>query len=296
MYHANLIGYLAARIAGIKIVIWNIRHSNIDAKYEKKTTFVINRVCSLLSKKVSAILYNGEKAKMAHELLGYSNRRSYIVENGVDTYQFKRIMNAREIIHLTMNIPNEAWIILSVSRYNPIKDIPMFIKAIEEVKRCQPEIVTIMCGSGIDNDNKELYTQIEKSGLVVNRDIFLLGIRDDLPLLFSGCDIYVLHSASEAFPNTLVQAMACECVCVSTDVGEAARILNKEDRIVPARDYNRMASTILSIMTLLPEERRDEGSSNREIIERQFSICEAVRNYESILDEVVDRTLGKREN
>ncbi len=46
MYHADLIGGLAAKLAGGIPVAWNIRHSDLDANANKRSTFWTIKACA----------------------------------------------------------------------------------------------------------------------------------------------------------------------------------------------------------------------------------------------------------
>src|SRR5712664_1594244 len=54
MYHANLIGALAARLAGNVPVVWAIHHSTFDPRVDKRRTMFVNRACAVLSRKFAA--------------------------------------------------------------------------------------------------------------------------------------------------------------------------------------------------------------------------------------------------
>ena len=49
LVHADLIGSLAAKLAGIKNIVWNIRYSNLEFKKTKLNTFIILQLLSKLS-------------------------------------------------------------------------------------------------------------------------------------------------------------------------------------------------------------------------------------------------------
>ena len=49
MYHADLLGGLAARLAGVRTVGWAIRHSNFSSSHNKRSTLWVMKACSLLS-------------------------------------------------------------------------------------------------------------------------------------------------------------------------------------------------------------------------------------------------------
>lgn len=85
MYHADLMGGLAARLAGVRSVIWNIRHSDLRPGVDKRATIWTARLCGFLSRWLpSLILCNSYHAAGLHEKLGYESRRIEVVPNGID--------------------------------------------------------------------------------------------------------------------------------------------------------------------------------------------------------------------
>jgi len=100
--------------------------------------------------------------------------------------------------------------------------------------------------------------------------------------MMAGCDLYVLHSAGEAFPNTLIQAMSCGCVCVATDVGDVRRILDDDELIVPAQNSEELSSVIERALEFNDEKKNGISNRNRDIVVRNYSIQEAVKKYEEL--------------
>src|SRR5216683_3316702 len=52
MYHANLVGALAARLAGDVPVVWGIHHTVLDPRIDKRRTMFVSRACAFLSRKI----------------------------------------------------------------------------------------------------------------------------------------------------------------------------------------------------------------------------------------------------
>lgn len=282
MYHANLIGYYLGRLAGVKRIVWNIRHSNLDPAVNSATTLKINRWCAKRSTKVSAIAYNGQQACKVHEEIGYCSEKGITLDNGVDCAEFRPMPEAGASLRAEFGIRDNQQIILSVTKNHPIKDIPTFIQAFAMLQKDKPNTVAVMCGGGVDRNDKKISDLCQKNGLTIGEDIFLLGMRHDVPRLLAGCDLYVLHSAGEAFPNTLIQAMACGCLCVATDVGDVRRILSDDRRIAPAQDREKLCTVMEKNLTVLPDVRNAISNRNKDIVMQNFSIEKTVREYEKL--------------
>ncbi|OQC00514.1 MAG: putative glycosyltransferase EpsF [Firmicutes bacterium ADurb.Bin099] len=283
MYHANLIGYYLGHLSRVKKIVWCIRHSNLDADRNSKLTMSINRHCAKISKSVSKIAYNGQTARFNHEAIGYCKQNGVVVDNGVDCELYKPDSLAQNGLRQEFHITDNQKIILSVTRDNPIKDIPTFLEAISILHRSKTDIVAVMCGAGISCENKRIVSLCEQQGLQIGKDIFLLGTRNDVARLLAGCDVYALHSAGEAFPNTLIQAMACGCLCIATDVGEVRRVLNNDQWIVPAKNPKQLAAALLQAQTLTITEKKEIAYANRARVKMEYDIDRIVKQYEEIL-------------
>lgn len=282
MYHANLIGYLAAHMVGVDRVVWCIRHSDLNPAHNKARTLRVIQFCARWSKNVSAILYNGNRARAVHEAAGYCREKGLVVDNGCDCEEYRPDEAAAQSVREELSIPAGKRIILSVTKDTPIKDIPTFFQAFGMLHKQDGGLIAVLCGAGVDTDNVQISALCRKVGLIIGKDVFLLGMRHDIPLLLAACDLYVLHSAGEAFPNALLQAMACCCVCVTTDVGDARRILNNDACVAPPGDPEVLASKITELLALPKETADGIRRGNRARVQEYFDIREIVKQYEEV--------------
>ena len=206
------------------------------------------------------------------------------MNNGCDLDIYKFNPDSRKKVYSQLGIDENRKIMLSVARYSKIKDVPLFISSLARLKKGHPELVGVMCGTKIEESNAELVSMIKDNGLVIGEDVFLLGRRDDLPDLFSASEIYVLHSAGEAFPNTLIQAMSCGCLCVATNVGDVSNIISK-DVIVPPQNSDEMVDKIDFVLRLPDNEKAKIRKQNSENVQEKFNIRNIVLTYESFFSE-----------
>lgn len=276
MYHANILTFLLNIVTCRKPIIWNIRHSNLDKDVNKKKTLIIAKLCALFSQYVNKIIYNGQLSKNNHIKIGYSDLNSYVLGNGCDIKRYFFHEGARTAFNLKYNIKTTNKIVLSTSKWHPIKDVPCFLNAFKIVSSTHDNVVAVLCGKGNDKNNEELCSLIDKLHLVIDKDIFLLGERNDLEEVYSVCDLYVLHSLGEAFPNSLIEAMACECECISTNVGDVSAILPDGDSIVEASDYLGLAK-----LMEFKIQNCSRNSQNRKRVLENYTIDSIVVKYET---------------
>ena len=279
MYSSNFVGYICGKIAKVRKINFGIRHSSINKKIDKRLTICLNKIGARMSYKVDNVIYNGILAKENHEKIGYDKTKSIVIENGCDIEFYQYNKKAKEILEkqiLGLN-KNYIWII-SACRYNKIKDIPTFLKAIKMVKKQYSNIQVIMCGIGIEESNVKLVQEINRENLVVGQDIFLEGLVKNLPDYFSACDIYVLHSASEAFPNTLIEAMSCEIECITTKVGDVDNIFPNKEHVIEPQNFEELANKLLDIVKEKAVKRRKDY---RELVIQKYSIQNVIKEYEN---------------
>lgn len=281
MMHANLVGFLAAKLADVRHVIWCVRHSNTGGKFLKTRTVWIDSICARLSSKVDAVAYNGNRSRNAYENLGFCKEKGLVLDNGCDCEEYAPNYEARGILLEELGISADKKVILSVAKNEPIKDIPTFIRAFAIFhKRC-PDTVAVMCGNRIE-ENEQMLGLCREVRLKPHEDIFFLGLRHDVPLLLAACDIYVLHSAGEAFPNTLLQAMSSSCLCIATNVGDTRRIMENDRFIITPQAPEELAMKMEEIAAMSNEEQSVVKTGNRRRVQECFDIRDIVRKYEEI--------------
>ena len=286
MYHANLMGSVAAVMAGNIPIVWGIHHSNFDPHKSKRRTVWTMKAAALLSSRVpKGVICCGEAPKRVHIQAGYDAQKMTVIPNGFDLEEFSPDALARLAVRRELNIPNNAPMIGLVARFHPKKDHRTFIEAAGLLHQTRPEVYFILCGEGVHPENQELFGWIQKAGLTDR--CRLLGAREDMPRLMAALDVATSSSSyGEGFPIVLGEAMACGVPCVATDVGDSALLIGATGRIVRAQHSRSLAQAWDEVLNLSPQERASLGQQARLRMERNFSLSGIVRRYENFYKEI----------
>jgi len=281
MYHANLIGALAARLAGGVPVVWGIHHTALDPRIDKRRTMLVNRACAFLSRGFPArIACCSEASVRIHKELGYAADKLEVIPNGVDLEQVKPDPAARASVCEELGIPADALLIGIAARFHPLKDHSNFIRAAARLHQKMPEIHFLLCGLDITWQNSKLKGWIEAAGI---RDrCHLLGVRHDMSRLFAAMDIATTASRSEAFPVVIGEAMACGTPCVVTDVGDSALIVGETGTVVAPRDPHALAEAWRRLIVAGPAVRYRLGMAARRRVQQHFALPVVVERYQTI--------------
>jgi glycosyltransferase involved in cell wall biosynthesis len=287
MYHADLVGGLAARLVGNIPVAWGIRHSDLSSETSSRLTHLTVKTCALLSHWLpDRIVCCSEASRQVHTALGYAAEKMLVIPNGFDVETFRPNSGARASVRKGLAISEDAPIIGMVARFDPQKDHRTFIRAAQLLHRDRPDAYFLLCGNEMTWENQELAQWIDEAGLRTR--CHLLGRRDDdIPNLTAALDIASLSSAyGEGFPNVVSEAMSCGVPCVVTDVGDAALIVGQTGIVVPRRNPEALAAAWRKMLEMGCEGRRHMGIAARQRIRERFDIAEVAGRYEHLFEEL----------
>lgn len=282
MYHADLLGGLAARGAGGPPVVWGIHNTTLEAGASKRTTMLIARSCARLSRVVpAAIVCCAEAAREVHIARGYDAGRMVTIPNGFDTDRFRPDPDASAELRPRIGAGSETPLVGLVARFHPQKDHHTFVEAAGRIAATHPTARFVLAGQRCDAENAELMGWIDATG--ARNRFALLGRTDHPERVLAALDIAVLSSrAGEAFPLVVGEAMACGTPCVATDIGDAARIVGDTGRVVPIRQPAALAASIGELIALPAEARAALGERARARIIATYSLPDIAARYESL--------------
>lgn len=149
--------------------------------------------------------------------------RTRILNNGVDMSEFQKPLD-RNAKRNALNVPQDAFVIAHVGRFDPIKNHEFLVKVFQQVKKKKPEAFLLMVGRG--ETEEKVRNQLEGAGLADSYRI--LHDRTDVAEILQACDAAVFPSFSEGLPLALIEMQAAGLPCVaSNSVSGDACISNK---------------------------------------------------------------------
>lgn len=281
LYHADMLGLICGKLSGMSRICWNLRCSNMEMSKYSFISGLIVKMLSGLSRLPTAVLYNSLEGKKVHEKIGYRPLRWEYIPNGFNPEVFTPSQASdRKEFRQSMGIPEDAFIIGMIARYDPMKGHKELVHSAKLLSdKCKSNnIYFVLAGRGVDKNNKELLIELKNTGAYEN--FILLGERKDIPYLTSNFDILCSPSLGEGFSNSIGEAMSCQVPCVVTAVGDSPLIVEDSGIVVSPGDSEALAEALYSMYIMKPEERNAMGVRARDIILNKYSIKVIVNKYE----------------
>lgn len=286
MYHADLLGGLAARSIGIRNIIWCIRSTDIR-KGGSKVTLLIRKLCAWLSGQLPRVIVCASNASLkVHEAVGYAPNKMQVIPNGFVLDQLLPKCGSGSRIRDELGISNDCALIVSVGRYSSVKDHKTFIEAAGKLAAQRDDVRFMLVGRDLEPCNQQLMALIDATGQTAA--FHLLGESSDVPACLQASDIFCLHSVTEGFPNSLGEAMAVGLPCITTDVGDAAYLLNSSEWVVPAASPVKLAEKLDAMLSLSTLEREVLGQAAARRICEYFTMDEISRRYCDLYSSLID--------
>jgi glycosyltransferase involved in cell wall biosynthesis len=282
MYHADLLGGLVARLAGIRAVAWGIRNSGVSLAESSRSSRITAWICARLSGWLPGVIVAcARRAAEVHQGWGYRADRMLVVPNGYDLSVWHPDADDRARWRGQWGVADDTVLLGSVARWNPQKDHANLLAAVGLVVRRHPALRCVLVGLGMSRDNARLIELARHYGLLDH--LIFLGRRDDVPSLIRALDVHVLSSKAEGFPNVVSEAMASGVACAVTDVGDAADIVAGHGWVAPAQDAAALAEAIeQAIAAAKGPEWASLSEAARASVARRYSLQAMVDRYELV--------------
>ena len=207
-------------------------------------------------------------------------RRFVVIENGIDDARLGRGCD-RAATRERLGVANDRLMCLTVGSLTPQKDHANLLEAASAVAGKALPVQFFIVGDG------PLRADLERRAteLGLGETVRFLGQRLDVHELLRAADIFVLPSAWEGLPITILEAMASGLPCVATAVGGVPETLTDgvDGMIVPPGDAWSLADRV-GLLAGDHGLRERLGRAARATYEMNFRAVRMVRRTEALYD------------
>lgn len=196
-YQSGIVA-IAAKIAGIQKRICHSHSTNPPTRLTK----VLMPIFSLLANKFGN--HNIACGVEAGNFL-FKSKSFKVLNNAVDINRYSnKNFEQSNRIRKELNIPNDGYVLGHIGRFVPLKNHRFLIELINYLHLKGRKVYLILVGDGPLKSDIE--KQVELMGL--GSYIKFLGVRDDIPEIFSTMDVFLLPSFSEGIPMVVIEGQA----------------------------------------------------------------------------------------
>lgn len=236
----------------------------------------------LYKRMVDGIITNAVAIKEKYLSYGWMEEKFIrLIRNGVDT-NFSDILKPQEI-RQKYKLPNNRPVFGIFGRLVPIKQHKLFLDIAKKIIEHYPQAGFLIVGYGpLENEIKNYAIELK-----IQENVFMLGFQSDVNSLYNYCDVILLTSSYDGFPNVLMEAMALGKPVITFDVGGVRELIlsDKTGIIVPANDCKKMLEKALELAES-KELRESIGKNARLSMIEHFSIAKMVEYTDDYLQEL----------
>jgi len=242
---------------------------------------------SITDRLADAIVVNSDAIR--HELTDRYRipaGRVYLSYNGVEPEVFSPDPNRPALG------PERPLTIGAACALRPEKRLDLLLEAFARVRSCRPGLRLSIVGSGAMRERLE--EQRQRLGIV--EDSHFEPMTNDVTGWMRQMDIFVLCSASESFPNALLEAMACGCCVVGSRVGGVPELIRDGQNGLLFEPGN-IDDLVAKLSLVLDREdlRHTCGAEAVRTAHEDFPMDAAIRRTEEIYDSLLaDRAAALR--
>ncbi|MCD6514518.1 MAG: GT4 family glycosyltransferase PelF [Candidatus Odinarchaeota archaeon] len=203
------------------------------------------------------------------ENVGIPAKKIKVVYNGIDTDYFRPLL-----------VPRDPYLVGTIARVYDIKNIKDFIKAAKYVVKRVPEAKFVVIGPVDDPVYWDECNRLVEM-LDLKEKFQFIGPTTNTLFWYNSISVFVLSSASEGFPLSTIEAMACGTPVIVTDVGGAGEAVGKCGFVVPPYNPRKLGEKIVWLLTH-QKEREQMGLCARERAVKYFSQKKFIREFKKI--------------
>lgn len=217
---------------------------------------------------------------------GFNPTRSVHIPNAVQVDPFERAADpaVRTKIRAELGLADDAVAIGMVGSLSNEKGQDTLIKAAAQLISNGSPVELVLIGDGPERERLE--TQAIDLG--IGSQTHFLGVRNDVPDVLSGLDIFSLASLSEGMPGVLIEAGLSGLPSVAYNVGGVTEVLTDDTTgvVVPAGDFDALVDGLEGLVNR-PDRRKQIGEHARALCSSRFDLAGVALQYEQLFNQLL---------
>ena len=280
LHYVNIVTLIVHLLTGKKYKVI-VSERNYPPIYLKRIRFgnLKGWLMKVLYRKADFIISNSKLIQKAlEEEFHVASNKIKTIYNPVPLKEIE--CNSTEPIDHPFFLVHDGKIVISIGRFVPQKRMDRLVRAFALASQKDKNCYLIILGAGpLANDLCDLVKQLD-----IEDRVAFPGFTTNPYAWLAKCDLFVLSSDYEGFPNVILEAMACGVPVIATDCpsGPGEIITNGENGIlVPLNNDQALAE---SMMTLLSDSNlRDQLGRAGKIKAYDFRVEKILPEYESVM-------------
>ncbi|HEY53973.1 MAG TPA: glycosyltransferase family 4 protein [Caldilineae bacterium] len=249
----------------------------------------LDDVHRLLSRLPAAGILTSRALQQDQHDQGVRFRRECIMANAIDLAQFEQPV-VRTAVRTAFGLEADARIVAVVGRIMRRKGLDVFIRAMAQVVRQQPQAHGLIIG-GEDSAESGLAAELQAltRQLGVADHIHFAGHRTDAPRLLLASDLLCfVPTLPEPFGRTLIEGMAAGLPVIGARSGAIPDIIveNETGLLVPPGDVDAQAQAIVQLLAD-PDQARALGAAGKRRAAAKYSIEQQIKQLAELYDSVI---------
>jgi starch synthase (maltosyl-transferring) len=270
MFHANILGRMAATVVRVPYVFSGIRVAEHSARWHNRMERMTRRLVS------HHICVSHDVARFAVEHFRLREEDVSVVPNGVE---WERFAHAIPVPLSEFGIPDGSRTILGVGRLHPQKGWLTLLEAAEQPLQEDPNLHLLIVGEGPQRRALEKWVTDHQ----LDRQVHLPGWQSDVAGIMRSCELFVLPSLWEGMPNVLLESMASGLPVVATNVSGVAECLPPgcHDRLVKPNEAMELRAGLVAALSD-PAGARQQAQTTQNHVKEHFTWTNTARIWSEI--------------
>lgn len=237
LFHANLVGRLAARRAGVSRVVAGLRVAE-----RRRWHLWADRLTSSLVDRYVCV--SESVARYSSRRGGLSRDKLVVIPNGIDVEKYS---GAPPLDLQSFGIAPNRRLVTFIGRLEGQKGAHWLLKTAPDWLDRLPDCDLLIVGKGPDQPRLEQLC--EKRGIASR--VHFLGWHADIPEILAASQLLVLPSRWEGMPNVVLQAMASRLPVVASDAEGVRELLGPEaeSQVVRYGDSQGFSEKVVRILS-----------------------------------------------